>query len=64
MRGLLRHKSSDNTATTSQNASTDTSGILLESSTQLSNFSANPVDTKAFEIPAGYKQVTSPMQKH
>lgn len=36
-------------------------GVLLESQTQLSNFSTTPVDDSSLQVPAGYKQVKSPM---
>jgi hypothetical protein len=35
-------------------------GVLLESQTELSGFSAATVDTRGFEIPGGYKVVASP----
>jgi hypothetical protein len=72
---LMRHKSKKNaqnsdTASngTAQNASaqnggTTPPGVLLETSTHRSNFSAGSVDTASFEVPAGYKQVDSPMDE-
>lgn len=35
-------------------------GVLLESQTELSGFSAAAVDTSGFQIPGGYKAVASP----
>lgn len=66
MGALMRHKpanqpkaapaASDNSA-----ANSATAGVLLESQTEVANFSTAPADLSTFEIPAGYKQVTSPM---
>ena len=46
-----------------QNVDPKTAGILMESQTATTGFSTGAVDTSAFEIPAGYKQVQSPMTK-
>lgn len=40
-----------------------TSAILMETQVTTSNFSAAPVDPSHFEVPAGYKQVQSQMEK-
>jgi hypothetical protein len=40
-----------------------TSAILMETQTTTSNFSSGPVDPSHFEVPAGYKQVQSQMEK-
>jgi hypothetical protein len=65
MGGLMRHKTS-NTATPAANSGGDaaTAGVLLESQTETGNFSTAPVDPNSFQVPAGYKQVTSPMVRH
>lgn len=36
---------------------------LMEMTTQTHNFSSGPVNLSAFQIPAGYKQVASPMER-
>ena len=43
------------TADTAQK--TPTSGVLLESTTELTNFSRAPIGEEVFQVPAGYKQV-------
>jgi hypothetical protein len=40
-----------------------TSAVLMESQTTSSNFSSAPIDPSHFEVPAGYKQVQTPMDK-
>ncbi len=64
---LMRHRSSQNSSSgdTSnvQNGGGGQPGYLLETSTRRSNFSSNPVDTTSFEVPAGYKEVQSPMNR-
>jgi hypothetical protein len=52
------------TSAPSQAASSDpaTAGVMLESQTETSGFSVAPVDTSSFQIPAGYKAVTSPLE--
>jgi hypothetical protein len=65
MGALMRHKpssSSSSPAPASENAAN--AGVLLESQTETGSFSTAPVDLSSFQIPAGYKQVTSPMVKH
>ena len=37
--------------------------VLLESQTELSDFSTVPADPSLFEVPAGYKQVKSPFER-
>jgi len=37
--------------------------VLMETTTQLSGFSHDPIGASAFEIPAGYKQVPSELQQ-
>jgi hypothetical protein len=65
MGALMRHKPSSSSAPVSNNGGDPaTAGVLLESQTETGNFSTGPVDQSSFEIPAGYKQVTSPMVRH
>jgi hypothetical protein len=40
-----------------------TSAVLMESQTTSSNFSSAPIDPSHFAVPAGYKQVQTPMDK-
>jgi hypothetical protein len=63
MGALMRHRPSSSTSTPAPAASDNaaTAGVLLESQTETGNFSIAPVDQSNFEIPAGYKQVISPM---
>jgi hypothetical protein len=64
MGALMRHKPSNtsNTAPASNNGGDPaTAGVLFESQTETGNFSTAPVDLSSFEIPAGYKQVASPL---
>ena len=37
--------------------------FLSETTIELGGFSTEPVGTADFEVPAGYKQVPSPMEK-
>jgi hypothetical protein len=63
--GLGRRKKKENadqTATAPPPASSSP-GSLIEMSTELSNFSAAPVDASRFEVPAGFKQVESDMRR-
>jgi hypothetical protein len=64
MGALMRHKpsASSNTAAPASNEAA-TAGVLMESQTEIANFSTAPVDLTSFQIPAGYKQVTSPMAR-
>jgi hypothetical protein len=66
MGAIMRHKPSNSSSTSAPAASDNsaTAGVLLESQTETGNFSTAPVDQSSFEIPAGYKQVTSPMERH
>jgi len=41
-----------------------TAAVLMESQTTVSSFSSDPVDSSHFEVPAGFKQVQSQMDKH
>lgn len=40
-----------------------TSAVLMESQTTSSNFSSAPIDPSHFEVPAGYKQIQTQMDK-
>ena len=65
MGALMRHKpSASSTPAPSASDNTATAGVLLESQTETGNFSTAPVDPSSFEIPPGYKEVTSPMVRH
>jgi hypothetical protein len=65
MGALMRHKpSGSSTPAPSASDNTATAGVLLESQTETGNFSTAPVDPSSFEIPPGYKEVTSPMVRH
>ena len=64
MGSLMHHtqKNSAPTATSSAAGTPDaTAGVLLEMQMQSSGFSIAPVEPTVFEVPAGYKAVTSPM---
>jgi hypothetical protein len=68
MGSLLGHMPSSKPSTTSdnsnaQNTDPKTAGILMENQVATTGFSTSAVDTSAFEIPAGYKQVQSPLTK-
>lgn len=65
MGALMRHKPSGSApAQAPANSSgSAASNVLLESRTSTSGFSTAPVDAGAFEIPSGYRQVTSPLAK-
>jgi hypothetical protein len=63
MGALLGHTPSKS-APPAQAAPTDpaTAGVLMESQTETSGFSVAAVDTNSFEVPGGYKLVTSPLE--
>ena len=42
----------------------DASGSLMEMTIETSGFSAAPVDSSKFEVPAGFKQVEAPAERH
>jgi hypothetical protein len=63
---LTRQKSpasSDSGTASGKTSNEATADVLLESQTQLFNFSTAPVDGGNFQIPPGYKQVVSPMER-
>jgi hypothetical protein len=66
MGALMKHAPSTSSAPTpapgASGADAATAGVLLENQTQTSGFSEGPVDTTNFQIPVGYKLLTSPMQ--
>jgi hypothetical protein len=62
---FMRHKPVPaKTAPPAVPGSSDASGVLLESQTSIGNFSTSVTDLSSFDIPAGYKQVTSPLLKN
>lgn len=66
--GRLGRKKKDQPAqtastSTSDQASASTPGTLLEMTTEMSNFSAAPVDASRFEVPAGFKKVESDLRR-
>jgi hypothetical protein len=46
-----------------QQSGSASSGTLIETTTQLTNYSTGPVDGSKFEIPAGFKQVQPEMRR-
>jgi len=48
----------------SQQGSGDTSGSLMEMTTEMSGFSSAPVDSSKFEVPDGFKQVEPAAEQH
>ncbi len=64
MGALMKHKPGSAAPASGDNsANAATAGILMESQTQMSNFSTSPVNTETFQVPAGYRQVQSPLGK-
>jgi hypothetical protein len=64
--GLMRHKSSQdsqNDSSNTQNGTGGQQGVLLETSTRRSNFASGGVDMTVFQVPAGYKEVESAMNR-
>jgi len=59
--GALMHHTSAPSPAPSQAGNAATAGVLLESQTETSGFSTAAVDTSSFQIPAGYKEVASPL---
>jgi hypothetical protein len=59
--GSLRHKSPDaSAAPASGGAAADSSVVMFETTTEMSDFSQETVPPEAFQIPAGYKKVEQP----
>ena len=63
MGAFMRHKPQPKADPTAASGSPDAAGVLLESQTSIDHFSTSPVDSGAFGLPSGYKEVSSPMQK-
>jgi hypothetical protein len=64
---FMRHKPShadSAPAAAPSSGSPDAAGVLLESQTSIDHFSQTAVDATNLGVPAGYKQVTSPMVKN
>jgi hypothetical protein len=47
-----------------QQAPPESAGLLMEMTTDYANFSSTAVDPSKFEVPAGFKQVESSLEKH
>jgi hypothetical protein len=63
MGAFMRHKPQPKTESATTSGSAEAAGVLLESQTSIDHFSTSPADSSAFGVPAGYKEVNSPMQK-
>lgn len=61
--GLGRKKPQQETQSAPPAGSTQASGTLLETTTEMNGFSSNPVDASQFEVPAGFKKVESEMKR-
>ena len=62
---FMRHKPAQNkTEPAAVPEGSDASAVLLESQTSIDHFSTSVADLSSFDIPAGYKLVTSPMLKN
>jgi hypothetical protein len=59
----MRHKPQAKAQSAAAPPDPATAGVLLESQTSIDHFSTSPADLSSFDVPAGYKQVTSPMVK-
>jgi len=57
--GLGRKKQTDQQPASQQSSQTNDSGVLLEMTTELKDFSAGAVDSSQFEVPAGFKKISS-----
>ena len=51
------------TQTAPANGAPQNAAVLMESSTEMTNFSSTPVDAKLFGVPAGYSKIPSEYQK-
>ncbi len=60
---FMRHKPQAKAQSAAAPPDPATAGVLLESQTSIDHFSTSPADLSSFDVPAGYKQVTSPMVK-
>ncbi|MEO6965153.1 MAG: hypothetical protein ABI076_04550 [Acidobacteriaceae bacterium] len=66
MGAFMKHKpAAHNTTQADTSSASDpaTAGVLLESQTQLGGFSTASANGSSFEIPPGYRQVKSPMNR-
>jgi hypothetical protein len=61
--GLGKKKPQQDTQSAPPAGSSQASGTLLETTTEMNGFSSNPVDASQFEIPAGFKKVESEMKR-
>jgi hypothetical protein len=62
MGALMRHKPANPPkAAPAASDNSATAGVLMESQTEVANFSTAPADLTTFQIPTGYQQVTSPL---
>jgi hypothetical protein len=62
MGALMHHAPAASAPAPAANVDPATAGVMMESETATSGFSVAPVDTSSFQIPAGYKLVTSPLE--
>jgi hypothetical protein len=61
---FMRHKPQPKAEVAESPGSSAAANVLLESQTSIDHFSTSPADLSSFNVPAGYKQVTSPMLKN
>ena len=61
--GFGRKKKKVEEKTEEPKAQESTEGSLIETTTEMANFSSAPVDASKFEVPAGFEQVESPLVK-
>lgn len=61
---FMRHKPQLKAEAARPSGDPAAAGVLLESQTSIDHFSTAPADLSGFDVPAGYKQVTSPMLKN
>jgi hypothetical protein len=61
---FTRHKPQPKSEPATASGNADAAGVLLESQTSTDHFSTAPADLTSFDVPAGYKQITSPMLKN
>jgi hypothetical protein len=61
---FMRHKPQPKAEVAASPGSSAAANVLLESQTSIDHFSTSVADLSSFDVPAGYKQVTSPMLKN
>ncbi|MGA8089323.1 MAG: hypothetical protein WCA10_18770 [Terracidiphilus sp.] len=61
---FMRHKPQPKAEVAASPGSSAAANVLLESQTSIDHFSTSPAELGAFDVPAGYRQVTSPMLKN